>query len=130
MASEATLKNRETRDNSKIESMAEAVESMALAVATVMITRCKNEKVPQSLMDCLVNARTDLRNTLREFMRPNLNLLAGGHQEDATIPDAERLHCGRCGKTIPCSTNCMSWHRAVKAAEAPAETDDEPPRAA
>lgn len=127
MASDATLKNRETRDSTKIESMAESIESMALAVASVMIARCKGD-VSKPLQTCLDNARTDLRQTLREFLAPALRLASGAHQENQVVSDAERVRCSRCSRTQPCSDNCMSWHRTIRAPDK--EPDDEPPRAA
>lgn len=65
---------------------------------------------PKAATPTLSEARTNLANALREFLKPMLRLVDEGPRQ----PD-DAVTCRVCFKQSTCKPDCVWWHRSIKA---------------
>lgn len=111
--------------NSKVEALAEAIESLTIAIAADALQKV-TEQSHREIDDALRVSRSEVRESLRGFLRPLLRVLEPTTYDDATYPKETQVVCGFCHKNRPCRTasgSCQYWAAAVRAS-VDAQSDD------
>lgn len=107
----------------RIEVLAEAVENLALGIASKMVARAKDTEPRPMVDDFVASARQQLRDALKEFLSPMLRLIDNGPRQHDT---ENRAMCAECNRHFICAdSNCPHWHKAIRIAVAGTTTEDD-----
>jgi hypothetical protein len=104
--------------NTKIEVLAEALETLMLSVAGSVLTKASGEKQSALAKRFGKDAREQLRTALRDFLQPALRLVEGGARQpyEDSVPEDDRIACRACHRHFICGDPlCPEWHASLKA---------------
>lgn len=106
-------------NNTKVERVVEAVEDFANAIIEARgLAAGSNRFAVKRVTTAVLDARKDLADTLREFLKPAFRVIDGDRQRypDGTTTD-EKPKCAACGLNVCCiKPNCPDWHAAIRVA--------------
>lgn len=116
--------------NTKVETLADAIESLVMGVASSIISKTEGKAPSDIAAKFMVDARFNVRVALRDFLIPALRLVeprqpyTNDTESIGFINKDERVKCGECNRHFICAdTRCPHWHKAVRQTINPATPD-------